>query len=88
MTPRTLKYSIGFWTLACLLIMGMSEAHAQQNLGAPMLPAICHQAGIPEAIRELIHFCPAGRCEFRNGMGDAIERRVNPDILQRISSSP
>lgn len=88
MIPKALKYTIGLWALACNLSMGMRDAHAQQDPGTLRLPAICHQQGIPEAIRELIHFCPAGRCEFRNGMGDAIERRVNPDTLQRISSSP
>ncbi len=50
------------------------------------LPAICRRRGVYEAIRTLIRFCPSGNCIPRAGVGDLLESRVDPAVLQQIAS--
>lgn len=78
LNARLTAFSLVLAVLAGGLIT--STASAQD------LPAICRRRGVYDAIRTLIRFCPSGNCIPRAGVGDLLESRVDPAVLQQIAS--
>ncbi len=69
--------------LACSIALGTLAPTAASG---QQLPPICRRRGVADAIRTLIRFCPSGNCIPRAGIGDLLEQRVDPNVLQQIAS--
>ena len=73
-------------TAFALVLAVLTGGLITSTASAQDLPAICRRRGVYDAIRTLIRFCPSGNCIPRAGVGDLLESRVDPAVLQQIAS--